>query len=363
PDSSYAGVYQATLDFCRQNGALDPTTMGSVPNVGLMAQKAEEYGSHDKTFEAPAAGTIRIVDGNGNALTEHTVDAGDIWRACQTKDEPIRDWVKLAVKRARATGVPTVFWLDETRAHDAQILLKVKTYLQDHDTSGLDIKVLAPAEACAFSLARIKDGLDTISVTGNVLRDYLTDLFPILEVGTSAKMLSIVPLMNGGGLFETGAGGSAPKHVQQFEAENYLRWDSLGEFLALAVSLEHLSETQDNPRAKVLASTLDQATGRLLQENKSPTRRLGGIDNRGSQYYLASFWAEALAQQNEDAELKTQFSPISVQLSTAEDAVVAELNGVQGSAVDVGGYFQPDEAKATAAMRPSSTFNAIIDAI
>lgn len=363
PDSSYAGVYQATLDFCRENGALDPTTMGSVPNVGLMAQKAEEYGSHDKTFEAPGAGTIKIVDADGNALTEHTVEAGDIWRACQTKDEPIRDWVKLAVNRARATGSPTVFWLDETRAHDAQILLKVKTYLQDHDTAGLDIRVLAPAEACAFSLARIKEGRDTISVTGNVLRDYLTDLFPILEVGTSAKMLSIVPLMNGGGLFETGAGGSAPKHVQQFEAENYLRWDSLGEFLALAVSLEHLSETQNNPRAKVLATTLDAATGRLLQENKSPTRRLGGIDNRGSQYYLSTFWAEALATQDDDAELKATFASVAGQLSSAEDAIVAELNGVQGSAVDVGGYFQPDESKATAAMRPSATFNAIIDAI
>ncbi|MDB4385106.1 NADP-dependent isocitrate dehydrogenase [Opitutaceae bacterium] len=363
PDSSYAGVYQATLDFCRENGALDPTTMGSVPNVGLMAQKAEEYGSHDKTFEAPGAGTIKIVDADGNALTEHTVEAGDIWRACQTKDDPIRDWVKLAVNRARATGSPTVFWLDETRAHDAQILKKVKTYLQDHDTAGLDIRVLAPAEACAFSLARIKDGLDTISVTGNVLRDYLTDLFPILEVGTSAKMLSIVPLMNGGGLFETGAGGSAPKHVQQFEAENYLRWDSLGEFLALAVSLEHLSETQDNPRAKVLATTLDDATGRLLQENKSPTRRLGGIDNRGSQYYLSTFWAEALAAQDDDGELKATFTPIAGQLSSSEDAIVAELNGVQGSAVDAGGYFQPDVPKATAAMRPSATFNAIIDAI
>ena len=363
PDSSYAGVYQATLDFCRENGALDPTTMGSVPNVGLMAQKAEEYGSHDKTFEAPGAGTIKIVDADGNTLIEHTVETGDIWRACQTKDEPIRDWVKLAVNRARATGSPAVFWLDETRAHDAQILTKVKTYLQDHDTAGLDIKVLAPADACAFSLARIKDGLDTISVTGNVLRDYLTDLFPILEVGTSAKMLSIVPLMNGGGLFETGAGGSAPKHVQQFEAENYLRWDSLGEFLALAVSLEHLSETQDNPRAKVLATTLDNATGRLLQENKSPTRRLGGIDNRGSQYYLSTFWAEALAAQDDDAELKATFASVAGQLSSAEDAIVAELNGVQGSAVDVGGYFQPDVAKATAAMRPSATFNAIIDAI
>lgn len=363
PDSCYAGVYQATIDFCRQNGALDPTTMGSVPNVGLMAQKAEEYGSHDKTFEAPAAGSIRIVNGSGKILIEHTVEAGDIWRACQTKDEPIRDWVKLAVKRARATGVPTVFWLDATRAHDSQILGKVNTYLQDHDTDGLDIKVMPPAEACAFSLGRIKDGLDTVSVTGNVLRDYLTDLFPILEVGTSAKMLSIVPLMNGGGLFETGAGGSAPKHVQQFEAENYLRWDSLGEFLALAVSLEHLSETRGNARAKVLATTLDEATGRLLQENKSPTRRLGGIDNRGSQYYLSTFWAEALAAQTNDDQLRIQFAPIADKLRSAASTIVGELNGVQGSAVDVGGYYQPDEAKATAAMRPSATFNAIIDSI
>ncbi|MGY8718488.1 MAG: NADP-dependent isocitrate dehydrogenase [Verrucomicrobiia bacterium] len=363
PDSSYAGVYQSTIDFCRKNGALDPTTMGSVPNVGLMAQKAEEYGSHDKTFEAPAAGTIHILDESGASLTEHTVEAGDIWRACQAKDEPIRDWVKLAVNRARATGSPTVFWLDASRAHDAEIIAKVNTYLQDHDTTGLDIKVLAPAEACTYSLERIKDGLDTISVTGNVLRDYLTDLFPILEVGTSAKMLSIVPLMNGGGLFETGAGGSAPKHVQQFEADNYLRWDSLGEFLALAVSLEHLSETRDNPRAKILATTLDEATGRLLKENKSPTRRLGGIDNRGSQYFLTTYWAEALANQDGDAGLQAQFAPVADQLRSAETTIVSELNGVQGSPIDVGGYFQPDEAKATAAMRPSPTFNAIIDAI
>jgi isocitrate dehydrogenase len=363
PDSSYAGVYQAVIDFCREHGALDPTTMGSVPNVGLMAQKAEEYGSHDKTFEAPAAGTIRIIDAAGNVLTEHKVEAGDIWRSCQTKDAPIRDWVKLAVKRARATGSPAVFWLDESRGHDAQLIAKVNTYLAEHDTAGLEIKILTPADACAYSLTRIKDGQDTISVTGNVLRDYLTDLFPILEVGTSAKMLSIVPLMNGGGLFETGAGGSAPKHVQQFEAENYLRWDSLGEFLALAVSLEHLSDAFSNPRAKVLGTALDAATGKLLQENKSPTRRLGGIDNRGSQYYLATYWAEALAAQNDDAELQALFAPVARQLVAAEEAIVGELNGVQGTAVDVGGYYQPDFDKATAAMRPSATLNGIIDAL
>ncbi|GAB5560009.1 MAG: NADP-dependent isocitrate dehydrogenase [Synoicihabitans sp.] len=363
PDSSYAGVYQATLDFCRENGALDPKTMGSVPNVGLMAQKAEEYGSHDKTFEAPGAGTIRVIGATGETLIEHAVEAGDIWRACQTKDDPIRDWVKLAVNRARATGSPAVFWLDSTRAHDGQLIAKVNTYLKDHDTTGLDLRIMAPAEACSFSLERIKKGQDTISVTGNVLRDYLTDLFPILEVGTSAKMLSIVPLMNGGGLFETGAGGSAPKHVQQFEAENYLRWDSLGEFLALAVSLEHLGDNFENPRAKVLAKTLDAATGRLLQENKSPTRRLGGIDNRGSQYYLASFWAQELAKQTEDADLQSQFANVAQKLSESEATIVAELNGVQGNPVDVGGYYQPDEPRATAAMRPSAAFNAIIDAI
>jgi len=363
PDSSYAGVYQATIDFCRDHGALDPTTMGSVPNVGLMAQKAEEYGSHDKTFEAPGTGVIRTIDGTGKTLTEHQVEAGDIWRACQTKDAPIRDWVKLAVKRARATGSPAVFWLDKTRGHDAQLIAKVKTYLTEHDTTGLDLPIMAPAEACAFSLGRMKEGKDTISVTGNVLRDYLTDLFPILEVGTSAKMLSIVPLMNGGGLFETGAGGSAPKHVQQFEAENYLRWDSLGEFLALAVSLEHLADTFDNPRAKVLGTALDTATGKLLQENKSPTRRLGGIDNRGSQYYLTTYWAEALAAQNDDAELKAIFAPVAEQLAAAETAIVGELNGVQGTPVDIGGYYQPDFDRATAAMRPSASFNAVIESI
>ena len=363
PDSSYAGVYQATIDFCREHGALDPTTMGSVPNVGLMAQKAEEYGSHDKTFEAASAGCIRVVDTAGNTLLEHAVETGDIWRACQTKDAPIRDWVKLAVNRARATGDPAVFWLDETRAHDAQILAKVHSYLQEHDTEGLEIHIMPPAAACAFSLKRIKEGLDTISVTGNVLRDYLTDLFPILEVGTSAKMLSIVPLMNGGGLFETGAGGSAPKHVQQFEAENYLRWDSLGEFLALAVSLEHVSLNLDKPKAKVLADSLDAATGKFLNTNKSPTRRLGGIDNRGSHFYLALYWAQELASQELDAELKARFDPIAVELAANENRIVDELIAVQGAPVDVGGYYQPDDEKASVAMRPSATLNEIIEKV
>ncbi len=363
PDSSYAGVYQATIDFCRKHGALDPTTMGSVPNVGLMAQKAEEYGSHDKTFEVPARGKVQIVDTDGKVLISHEVEAGDIWRACQTKDAPVRDWVKLAVNRARATRSPAVFWLDATRAHDAELIHKVNTYLADHEVKGLEIKIMPPAAACAFSLARIKAGKDTISVTGNVLRDYLTDLFPILEVGTSAKMLSIVPLMNGGGLFETGAGGSAPKHVQQFEAENYLRWDSLGEFLALAVSLEHVSDSLGRPKAKILGTTLDAATGRLLQENKSPTRRLGGIDNRGSQFYLTLYWAQALASQDDDAELRATFAPVARALQAAESTIVEELNGVQGRPVDLGGYYQPDVTKCTAAMRPSPTFNAIIDAL
>ncbi|WP_225919207.1 NADP-dependent isocitrate dehydrogenase [Actomonas aquatica] len=363
PDSSYAGVYQATIDFCRENGALDPKTMGSVPNVGLMAQKAEEYGSHDKTFEIPASGTVRVTDADGNVLLEHRVGAGDIWRACQAKDAPIRDWVKLAVNRARATGSPAVFWLDEARAHDAQLITKVKTYLQEHDTAGLDIRIMAPAAACTFSLERIKAGQDTISVTGNVLRDYLTDLFPILELGTSAKMLSIVPLMNGGGLFETGAGGSAPKHVQQFVAENYLRWDSLGEFLALAVSLEHLAGSFDNPKAKVLATTLDAATGKFLVNDKSPTRRVGGIDNRGSHFYLALYWAEALAAQDDDAELKALFTPVAEKLAADEAKIVEELIGAQGSPADIGGYYQPDDAKAAAAMRPSATLNAVIDAL
>jgi len=360
PDSSYAGVYDATIEFCKKHGAFDPTTMGTVPNVGLMAKKAEEYGSHDKTFEAPADGSIRVVDEAGTTLIEHAVEAGDIWRACQTKDESVRDWVKLAVSRARATGVPAVFWLDETRAHDAELIKKVTTYLADHDTEGLELPIMAPVDATEFSLERIKRGEDTISVTGNVLRDYLTDLFPILELGTSAKMLSVVPLMKGGGLFETGAGGSAPKHVQQFEAEDYLRWDSLGEFLALAVSLEHLSETFDKPKAKVLADTLDEATGKFLLENKSPTRRVGGIDNRGSHFYLTLYWAQALAAQSDDADLKAEFTPIAEALAASEAKIIEELIAVQGQPADVGGYYQPSEELASKAMRPSATLNGII---
>jgi len=363
PDSSYAGVYQATIDFCKTNGALDPKTMGSVPNVGLMAQAAEEYGSHNKTFEAPGNGVIRVTDASGNVLLEHAVEEGDVWRACQTKDAPVQDWVKLAVKRARASGDPAVFWLDENRAHDAQIIAKVNKYLPDHDTTGLDIRILAPAAACTFSLERIVKGQDTISVTGNVLRDYLTDLFPILEVGTSAKMLSIVPLMNGGGLFETGAGGSAPKHVEQFVEENYLRWDSLGEFFALAPSFEHISETFKIPRAKVLADTLDAATGKFLEEDRSPGRKLGTIDNRGSHFYLALYWAEALASQSGDAELKAIFTPVAENLRSNEAKIVEELIAVQGKAVDIGGYYQPNDAKASAALRPSATFNGILAAI
>ena len=360
PDSCYASVYQATIDFCRENGAFDPKTMGTVPNVGLMAQKAEEYGSHDKTFQAPGNGTIRITDSTGTVLIEHAVEEGDIWRSCQTKDAPIRDWVKLAVNRARATGWPTIFWLSQDRAHDAQLIAKVNEYLKEHDTNGLDIRILSPLEATQVSLERIAKGENTISVTGNVLRDYLTDLFPILEVGTSAKMLSIVPLMNGGGLFETGAGGSAPKHVEQFLSENYLRWDSLGEFLALAVSLEHLGTVFNNSNAKVLGATLDQATEKLLTENKSPTRSLGGIDNRGSHFYIALFWAQALASQDEDAELKAYFAPIAEKLEASESQIIEELIGVQGSSVDIGGYYCPDPAKAATAMRPSATFNEII---
>ena len=360
PDSSYAGVYQAVIDFCKAHGALDPKTMGSVPNVGLMAQAAEEYGSHNKTFEIPASGVVRITDAGGNVLLESPVEEGDIWRACQTKDAPIQDWVKLAVNRARATEDPAIFWLDEKRAHDVQLIAKVKTYLADHDTKGLDIRILAPAEACTFSLQRIVEGKDTISVTGNVLRDYLTDLFPILEVGTSAKMLSIVPLMNGGGLFETGAGGSAPKHVQQFFEENYLRWDSLGEFFALAPSYEHISEAFGNPKAKILAETLDAATGKFLENDKSPGRKLGTIDNRGSHFYIALYWTQALASQTQDAELKALFTPIAEELTANEAKIVSELNAVQGTPVDVGGYFLPDEAKANAALRPSNTLNAII---
>ncbi|MFE2282997.1 NADP-dependent isocitrate dehydrogenase [Streptomyces sp. NPDC059443] len=357
PDSSYAGVYQVVIDDCRAHGAYDPSTMGSVPNVGLMAQKAEEYGSHDKTFELAAAGTVRVVDASGATVLEQEVAAGDIFRACQTKDAPIQDWVKLAVTRARATGVPAVFWLDEGRAHDAQLIAKVKTYLADHDTDGLTIEILSPVEATAYSLERIRRGEDTISVTGNVLRDYLTDLFPILELGTSAKMLSVVPLMNGGGLFETGAGGSAPKHVQQLVKENYLRWDSLGEFLALAVSFEHLATTTGNARAQVLADTLDRATGTFLNEDKSPSRKLGGIDNRGSHFYLALYWAQELAKQTADAELAASFEALAKTLGEQEETIVAELIAVQGSPADIGGYYQPDAAKASAIMRPSATLN------
>jgi isocitrate dehydrogenase len=360
PDSCYASVYQAVIDFCRENGALDPKTMGSVPNVGLMAQAAEEYGSHNKTFEVPADGAVRLVDAEGKTLLEHRVETGDIWRACQTKDASIRDWVKLAVRRARATGDPAIFWLDARRGHDAQLIAKVETYLKDHDTAGLDIRILPPAEACRVSLERIVKGQDTISVTGNVLRDYLTDLFPILEVGTSAKMLSIVPLMNGGGLFETGAGGSAPKHVQQFLEENYLRWDSLGEFFAIAASFEHLAETESHARAKVLAETLDAATGQLLEHDRSPSRKVGGLDNRGSHFYLALYWTQALAAQDKDAELKKIFTPIAKALSENESKIVAELAAVQGQPADVGGYYLPDDTKAAAALRPSATFNQIL---
>ncbi|MEU5920088.1 NADP-dependent isocitrate dehydrogenase [Streptomyces sp. NPDC047141] len=357
PDHSYSGVYQAVIEDCRAHGAFDPSTMGSVPNVGLMAQKAEEYGSHDKTFEIAQAGTVRLIDSAGDVVLEQEVAEGDIFRACQTKDLPIQDWVKLAVTRARATGAPAVFWLDENRAHDARLIAKVKQYLPEHDTEGLDIKILSPVEATKFSLERIRRGEDTISVTGNVLRDYLTDLFPILELGTSAKMLSVVPLMAGGGLFETGAGGSAPKHVQQLVKENYLRWDSLGEFFALAASFEHLATTTGNGRAQVLADTLDRATGTFLNEDKSPTRRLGGIDNRGSHFYLALYWAQELAAQTEDAELAKAFAPLAETLTANEQKIVDELVAVQGSPAEIGGYYQPDPAKAAAVMRPSATFN------
>jgi isocitrate dehydrogenase len=360
PDSSYAGIYQVVLDDCRANGAFDPTTMGTVPNVGLMAQAAEEYGSHDKTFEAQVPGKIQVVDGSGTVLIEHEVAPGDIWRACQTKDLPIRDWVKLAVNRARASQTPAVFWLDETRAHDAKLIEKVREYLQEHDTEGLQIEILSPVKATAFTLERIRKGEDTISVTGNVLRDYLTDLFPILELGTSAKMLSIVPLINGGGLFETGAGGSAPKHVQQLLKENHLRWDSLGEFLALAVSFEHLANTTDNARAQVLADTLDRATGTFLLENKSPSRKTGELDNRGSHYYLAQYWAQELANQTEDAELAASFASVADALTSNEEAIVSELLGAQGQPADIGGYYRPDAEKAAAVMRPSATLNKII---
>ena len=361
PDSSYAGVYQVVIDDCREHGAYNPSTMGSVPNVGLMAQKAEEYGSHDKTFEIAAAGTVRVVDGTGAVLMSHQVNAGDIWRMCTVKDLPIRDWVKLAVGRSRATGAPAVFWLDESRAHDRELIAKVRSYLNDHDTDGLQIEIMSPVDATKFSVDRIRRGDDTISVTGNVLRDYLTDLFPILELGTSAKMLSIVPLMNGGGLFETGAGGSAPKHVQQFEAENYLRWDSLGEFLALAVSFEHLASVTGNAKAGVLASTLDAATGQILEHDRSPARRVGGLDNRGSHFYLAMYWAQALAAQTDDAELAAAFAPVAEALTSGEDQIVAELAAVQGSPCDVGGYYRPNDDLASAAMRPSATFNAALE--
>ncbi|MDQ0692034.1 NADP-dependent isocitrate dehydrogenase [Arthrobacter sp. W4I7] len=363
PDSSYAGIYQVVLDDCRANGAYDPTTMGTVPNVGLMAQAAEEYGSHDKTFEIQEAGTVQIVDGAGNVLIEHQVAEGDIWRACQTKDLPIRDWVKLAVTRARASQTPAVFWLDEERAHDANLIAKVNEYLKDHDTEGLDIRIMSPVKAIAFTLERIRKGEDTISVSGNVLRDYLTDLFPILELGTSAKMLSVVPLMNGGGLFETGAGGSAPKHVQQLLKENHLRWDSLGEFLALAVSFEHLATTTGNARAQVLADTLDRATGTFLLENKSPSRRAGELDNRGSHYFLARYWAEELAKQTDDADLAAAFSSVANELSSKEETIVGELAEVQGSPVDIGGYYRPDDAKASSVMRPSATLNKVLSTL
>ena len=362
PDRSYASIYQAVIDFCKENGAFDPTTMGSVPNVGLMAQKAEEYGSHDKTFILDVAGTVQVVDANGAVLLEQAVEEGDIFRMCQVKDAPIQDWVKLAVTRARASATPAVFWLDESRAHDAELIKKVNAYLPEHDTDGLELKILSPLEATKFSLVRIKEGLDTISVTGNVLRDYLTDLFPILELGTSAKMLSIVPLMNGGGLFETGAGGSAPKHVQQVEKENHLRWDSLGEFLALAASLEHLSTVTGNAKAQVLADALDKATGEFLDMNKSPSRKVGELDNRGSHYYLAAYWAKALAEQTTDAELAQEFASVAAKLSESEEAIVGELNSAQGVKGELGGYYLFDDALTSALMRPSATLNAVINA-
>ncbi|WP_043527266.1 NADP-dependent isocitrate dehydrogenase [Litchfieldella xinjiangensis] len=363
PDRCYAGIYQIVIEDCKKNGAFDPTTMGSVPNVGLMAQKAEEYGSHDKTFEIPAEGTVRVTDTNGNVVFEHAVEKGDIWRMCQTKDAPIQDWVKLAVTRARASDTPAVFWLDANRAHDAQLIQKVERYLKDHDTSGLDIRIMAPEDAMRFSLERIRDGKDTISVTGNVLRDYLTDLFPIMELGTSAKMLSVVPLMNGGGLFETGAGGSAPKHVQQFLEENHLRWDSLGEFLALAASLEHLGVTFDNTRAKLLATALDKANGQFLDSDKSPKRKVGELDNRGSHFYLAMYWAKALAEQDEDAELKTLFARLAETLEAKEDVIVKELSEVQGQPVDIKGYYHPDHDLTRQAMRPSQTLNQALEMV
>lgn len=363
PDRCYAGIYQEVIDFCKQNGAFDPKTMGSVPNVGLMAQKAEEYGSHDKTFEIPADGVVNVIAADGTVLLSHNVEVGDIWRMCQTKDAPIQDWVKLAVNRSRLSDTPAVFWLDKNRAHDAEVIKKVNTYLAQHDTNGLSISIMTPEQACRFSLDRIKQGLDTISVTGNVLRDYLTDLFPILELGTSAKMLSIVPLMNGGGLFETGAGGSAPKHVEQFVEENHLRWDSLGEFLALAASFEHFAQVNQNARAQVLANTLDTATARFLDNDKSPTRKLGQLDNRGSHFYLAMYWAEALAAQTDDVALQQQFAPLAKALTSQEAQIVHELNSVQAKAVDIGGYYRPNDELASQAMRPSALFNQALAAL
>ncbi|MGI4982800.1 MAG: NADP-dependent isocitrate dehydrogenase, partial [Janthinobacterium lividum] len=363
PDRCYAGVYQTVIEDCKKHGAFDPVTMGSVPNVGLMAQKAEEYGSHDKTFQIPADGVVRVTDDAGTVLLEQAVETGDIWRMCQVKDAPIQDWVKLAVNRARFSGTPAVFWLDPARAHDAQVIKKVEAYLKDHDTTGLDIRVMSPVEATQFSLDRIRAGQDTISVTGNVLRDYLTDLFPIMELGTSAKMLSIVPLMSGGGLFETGAGGSAPKHVQQFLEEGFLRWDSLGEFLALAASLEHLGNAYGNPKANVLAKALDQATGKFLDLNKSPSRKVGGLDNRGSHFYLALYWAQALAEQTEDAALQQEFTGVAKALGDNEEKIVAELAAAQGKPVDIGGYYRSDAASTQRAMRPSVTLNGVIDAL
>ena len=361
PDSSYAGIYQETIEFCKTHGAFDPTTMGTVPNVGLMAQKAEEYGSHDKTFEIETEGTVRVVDAQGNTLTEHNVSEGDIWRMCQVKDLPIQDWVKLAVRRAKASQTPAIFWLDKTRAHDAELIAKVNTYLADLETDGLDIQIMSPVEATKYTLARMKEGKDTISVTGNVLRDYNTDLFPILELGTSAKMLSIVPLMNGGGLFETGAGGSAPKHVQQFVEEGHLRWDSLGEFLALAVSLEHLSEFADNPKAQILADTLDEATVKFLENRKSPSRKVNELDNRGSHFYLAMYWAQGLASQDKDADLKAEFASLAETMQANEDKIIKELNAAQGAPVNIDGYYYPDYNKVSKAMRPSETLNAILN--
>ncbi len=361
PDSSYAGVYDATINFCKEHGAFDPKTMGTVPNVGLMAQKAEEYGSHDKTFEIPSTGTVSVIDASGKTLIEHNVETGDIWRMCQVKDAPIQDWVKLAVTRSRASQTPAVFWLDENRAHDAQLIKKVNTYLKNHDTNGLDIKILSPVKATTYTCERLIKGLDTISVSGNVLRDYLTDLFPILEVGTSAKMLSIVPLMNGGGLFETGAGGSAPKHVQQFTEENHLRWDSLGEFLALAVSLEHFSEVNKNPKAKVLGETLDDATDKLLENRKGPSRKAGELDNRGSHFYIALYWAQALAAQEKDADLKNEFSSLAKALQDNEAAIIKELEVIQGNPVNIGGYYEPNEELVNKAMRASNTLNTLLN--